>query len=386
MDAKLLHTRLIALVIGLVVAICAIVGISMALPPQDAVDPDYDYGCVYSGVKSSSVPFMKAAMDEESMFMFGSSEFSTPPRIVPQVPAAVFGRHDWGLHPMLVGEAFDQSLWHSIALGACAQGGVPRNKVVIFVGPGWFSDEAMDAETFATRFSYSLYSGFCRNDAIPAEVKSYVRERLHELGISDTDLNAAMPVLPQDYLNGLAFSAIDDLKLRQGLRDVREKGAKKPTREDGAPDFEAMREQALVDAQATSTNNDWGLEDQFYADRLEPALADLEGARAGETYSKTKEYDDFDCFLDIADACGIEVLVVIEPELGPYYDYIGIPAETRKACYDRIREVAASHNAEIADFSDREYVKYYLYDIVHFGTLGWTDANEAVYEFAMKEN
>ena len=46
----------------------------------------------------------------------------------------------------------------------------------------------------------------------------------------------------------------------------------------------------------------------------------------------------------------------------------------------------AAPEAEIADFSDREYVKYYLYDIVHFGTLGWTDANEAVYEFAMKEN
>ena len=383
MEAKLLHTRLISLLIGVLVALAAVLAICFALPAQADVDENVDYGYVYSGVKSSSVPFMKAAMDDASLLMFGSSEFSTPARIVPQVPAAVFGKTDYGLHLMLVGEAFDQSLWHTIALGACAQEGVPRNKVVIFVGPGWFADGGVDASTFATRFSYALYAGFCANEAIPEETKAYVRERLSELGVGDTELNAAEPMLPQDYLNSTAFDTIGDLKTRQGLDEVRAKGIADAPLASAPPDFKVLREQALDDAHHMSTNNEWGLEDHFYTDKLEPVLEDLKGARAGETYSDTSEYDDLDCFLDVADACDIEVLVVIEPELGPYYDYIGIPPETRKACYDRIREVALSHSAQIADFSDSEYEKYFMYDIVHFGWLGWVDAEESVWNFAM---
>ena len=40
--------------------------------------------------------------------------------------------------------------------------------------------------------------------------------------------------------------------------------------------------------------------------------------------------------------------------------------------------------AKLADFSDREYEKYFLFDIVHFGWTGWIDVEEAVYNFAME--
>ena len=386
MEPRLLHRRFVALIAGVLAAAAVIAAVCFVLPAQDKVEQGVDYGYVYSGVKSSSVPFMTATMDDESLLVFGSSEFSTPASIVPQVPASVFGGHDYGLHLMLVGEAFDQSLWHAIALGACAREGVPRNKAVIVVGPGWFVDGGMDAETFSTRFSYALYAGFCANESLPAEVKEYVKGRLATLGVGDTELQAGSPTLPQDFLNNAAFSALDDLKARRGLEEVRAKGTTRPAREDYGPDFDALRAQALADGQSMAANNEWGIQDAFYHERIEPVLGDLKDARAGETYSQTDEYDDLDCFLDVADACGIEVLVVIQPELGPYYDLIGIPAETRAACYDRICEVAQSHGAAIADFSDREYERYFLYDIVHFGWLGWVDAEQSIWEFAMKDD
>ena len=388
MDSRTLHTRLIALIAGVLVAVCAIVGVSCALPGQTDSNPQVDYGYVYSGMKSQSVAFAKSSMTDESLLMFGSSEFSTPASIVPQVPAAVFGANDYGLRLMLVGEAYDQSLWHAIALGAYAQGGVPRGKAVLIVGPGWFVDGGMDAETFGTRFSYSLYAGFCANPDVPDEAKAYVRARLLELGVDETQVAANVGSLPQDALNKMVFGAIDDLKIRQGLVEVRAQGM--PLADGGqasVPDFGAMRAQAEVDGAAMSTTNEWGVEDSFYTKRLEPALVDAEGSRIDEAYSSTPEYEDFACFLDIADACGIEVLVVIGPVMGPYYDLIGISADTRASCYDRIRAIAAEHESvQVADFSDREYEKYFLYDIVHFGTVGWTDVNEAVYNFATETN
>ncbi|MBQ9043359.1 MAG: D-alanyl-lipoteichoic acid biosynthesis protein DltD [Eggerthellaceae bacterium] len=385
MEPKLLHTRLIALVAGVAVAVCAIIGVSAALPAQAASDPNTEYGYVYSGVKSASVAFAKSAMTDDSLLVMGSSELSTPASIVPQVPVSVFGGNDYGLRLMLVGEAYDQSLWHAIALGAYAQGGVPRNKVVLIVGPGWFVDGGQDADTFGTRFSYSLYAGFSQNAAIPDEVKAYVRDRLLSYNIDETQVSAAYGELPHDVLNAAVFGAIDDLKVRQGLSDVRDDGIPlvAGTGEPQIPDFAAMREQAEADGAAMSTTNDWGVEDDFYTKRLEPALDGAADSRSDETYSDTPEYDDLNCFLDVAEACGVDVLLVISPVMGPYYDYIGISADTREACYDGIREAVANRaNVQLADFSDREYEKYFLYDIVHFGTVGWADVDKAIYEFA----
>ena len=60
-------------------------------------------------------------------------------------------------------------------------------------------------------------------------------------------------------------------------------------------------------------------------------------------------------------------------------------AETRKACYDHVRSIVGGHeSAKLADFSDREYEKYFLYDIVHFGWTGWIDVEQSIYEFAQE--
>ena len=383
MDKHILHTRLAALAIGVGLAACAITLVCLLFPAQSETRPGVDYGYVYSGVKSSSVEFVEAAMTEESLMVLGSSELSTPRRLVPQVPVQVFGKADYGVRLMLIGEAFDQSLWHAIALGAYQDAGIPRNKVVLIVTPGWFVDGGQDSDTFKTRFSYSLYSRFNANANVPEEAKRYVRNRLEQLGIDETTISSVNPSLPQDYLNALALKALDDLKLRQGLISVRDKGIELVDEDTpSTPDFESLRKEAEQTGAEMSTTNDWGVEDGFYTGQLEPALTDAEGSRAGETYTDTPEYDDLDCFLDIADACGIEVLVVLSPEMGPYYDYIGISKDVRSNCYERVRSIVNDHNAQIADFSDREYEKYFLYEIVHFGWTGWVDVEKSIYEFA----
>jgi len=43
--------------------------------------------------------------------------------------------------------------------------------------------------------------------------------------------------------------------------------------------------------------------------------------------------------------------------------------------------VCDRYGCAVADFSDREYEQYFLYDIVHFGWTGWVDVEEAIYDF-----
>ena len=384
MEARTLQRRLVAVGIGVAIAVLAVVGTHVLLPAQSACDATKDYGYVYSGAKSSSVDFLRASWDNDSLLMLGSSEFSTPAKTVPQVPAQTFGAANYGLHASLVGEAFDQCLWHAIALGAIADGPVPRGKVVIICGLGQFTDGGLDNATFGERFSYSLYRGFCDNAAIPEELRSYVRRRLEEQGVDATTLRSGMPENPLDTIDGAVLADIDDLRLRKELMDVRERGIDRAAGEATTPDWAALRADALECAKAKSTNNDWGVEDGFYEKQLAPQLEDLRGSRADETYTDTPEYDDLECFLDVCDACGVEPLVVVQPVLGPYYDHIGISKQTREAAYQHIRDIVRTHeHARIADFSDREYEQYFLFDIVHFGWTGWIDAEQAIYEFAM---
>ncbi|MBO7673848.1 MAG: hypothetical protein J6S63_02410 [Atopobiaceae bacterium] len=148
MDTTTLHRRLRALLVGVLVAACVVAATFVVLPAQGVRADDVDYGYVYSGAKSSSVAFVKANLQQDSLLVLGSSEFSTPARLVPQVPAAAMGTHNYGVRLMLVGEAFDQCLWDTIAMGALAAGGVPHNKVALIVGLGMFTDGGLDASTF----------------------------------------------------------------------------------------------------------------------------------------------------------------------------------------------------------------------------------------------
>ena len=382
---KLVSTRLTALVIGIALAALVIVGIYISTPVQSTHAQDMEYGYVYSGAKSSSVEFVGSTNDRDSLYIFGSSEFSTPSSLVEQVPANTFATHDYGVHMQLIGEAYDQSLWHTMALGAFAAHDVPQNKIVISVSLGWFVDGGLDNETFETRFSYSLYRAFCQNPKVPQACKDYVEKRLIECGIDANAVNAPTHELPQDFANDFAYAAVDDLHLRSGLNDVRTSGVPAVRLETPeTPDFAAMRENAYADAQSHSTNNDWGVEDAFYAQQLGPALDGAQGARTAETYSQTPEYDDLSCLLDVANACGLDALVVISPVLGPYYDYIGIDADKRRGCYDRVRNICAEHGVSVADFTDKEYEKYFLFDIVHYGWTGWVDVEQSIYEFARR--
>lgn len=369
---------------GIAVAALVVALSFVVLPAQGEHDAAVDYGYVYSGAKSSSVEFVRANLREDSLLMLGSSEFSTPARTVPQVPSQVLGARNYGLHPMLVGEAFDQCLWHAMALGAFADGGLPRNKVVLIIGLGQFTDGGLDNATFGERFSYPLYKAFCQNDAIDAQTRAYVRNRLEEQGVDLTTLCAGMPQNPLESIDGVVLDAMGDLRLRSQLIGVRDRGIPLADGPIEQPDWAALRAQALQTAQQMSTTNAWGAEDEFYTKQLQPALDGLKDARKDETYTDTPEYDDLDCFLDVCDVCGVQPLVMIQPTMGPYYDHIGITAQTRAAAYQHMRDVVAAHpNARLADFSDREYEQYFLFDIVHFGWTGWVDAQQAIYEFAM---
>ena len=380
-----LRTKAYVLAAAAALFVCVVAAVVALLPAQTSlVRDEWNYGYVYSGAKSQSTAFVTADMREGDMLLFGSSELSTPPSLVPEVPAVVFGRNNYGLQLACVGEAFDQSLWHAIAAGAYAPH-VSNKRVAIIVSPSWFFDGGVDNSVFQTRFSYPLYRAFMRNEALSDDVRTYVSRRLTEQGVDNAVVRAPRASNPAAAINDLVFSAIADLKLRNSLRALEGTGIERVDANDEAkvltPPFAKWRKHALEDAAARSTN-EWGFDDGFYAENVGEYKDQIKDRLAGETFADTPEYDDFGLFLRVCQETGLEPLVVVSPLSGTYYDWVGIDEQTRRSCYDHIIEICNAYGVQVANFSDKEYETYFLNDQVHFGWTGWVDVEEAIYAFA----
>lgn len=372
----------IALALTAAVFAAALAALCTLLPPQsDVGDEGKDFGYVYSGVKSASTAFTTASMPDDSMLLFGSSELSTPPSLISQVPTVVFGQHNCGVNTTYIGEAYDQSLWQAIAAGAYAPE-LQKRKVAFIVSPSWFFDGGLQDDLFKTRFSYSLYRQFMANPELSAATKDFVRTRVAEQGIDPSVVAAGARGDAIAMVNDFFYANMDDLKMRADLRAVREKGFAHETGGNAVPDFARLRAMAVEEAQAKSTNNDWGFDDASYTTNVGDNLDAIKGKLAGETFTNTPEYDDFECFLDVCDEAGLEVLVIVPPLSGDYYDWVGIDAQTRRSCYDRLLAMSHEHGVRVADFTEKEYERYFMHDMVHFGWTGWVDVDQAIYDFA----
>jgi len=361
-----------------------LLGVAILLPGQGLVDPGLEYGYVCSSEKSESIDFTLAAARPESYFLFGSSELVTRPEVVVSAPSNVFRDYDCGMQFMFIGDSYDQSLWMAIAAGAYAQD-MPNNKIAIIVSLQWFFDGGLEPGLFNMRFSYNLYRAFCENENISRETKDYVAGRLAAEGIDRAILDAADPKLPQDYLNALAFSAMSDMRLRQSLIELRQYGSERVGPSLGEPDFALLRQQAIASAQRMSTNNEWGILDDYWAYYLEPLFEARKGELSGETLSRTPEFEDFLCFLEVCEQAGLEPYVVFMPVNGYWYDHAGLSADTRAALYGHLGEICEQRAVSYLDLSVHEYELYYMRDIMHLGWLGWLEVEEGFMAFVREE-
>lgn len=373
---------IIGFLLGIMLFCVSLIAVDILLPTQKSHDSNLNYGYIYSGEKSQSVDFSTSSALDNSLFVFGSSELSTPNTVVSQVPSEVFGKNNYGINLVYVGEAYDQSLWHSMAIGAYASSLPKNSKIILILSPTWFEDAGLDEETFKMRFSYNLYRAFCDNSNISQSSKNYLAKRLSEYNIEQTMINAGLNKTLVDQLNNAIYLWAEDLKTRVSLVDVRKEGEVVCGNAPQEPDFDDLHHQALVDAAINSTNNAWGMDDGFYANSIEGRLDKLRNSQQGEKFANMEELQDFSFVLKVCNELELKPLVIIPPVHGEFYDHIGTSGEDRQRCYDRIIEVCQKHNVQYANFSNKEYEQYFLHDIVHLGNTGWVEAERAIFEFA----
>jgi D-alanine transfer protein len=70
------------------------------------------------------------------------------------------------------------------------------------------------------------------------------------------------------------------------------------------------------------------------------------------------------------------------PIHGAYYDHLGVSRSARQAFYDRLRSVAAQHQAPMAEFEQFDGDRFFLRDPhSHPSEKGWVHINKVLDDF-----
>ena len=350
-----------------------------------------DFAAWTNESKSLSYYGLTENMGADSLPVFGSSEFQHGDN-TPYHPAKVF--QDSGLHPVLIGAGYYQSLSHAITLAAIEESMIQR-KAVLILSPQWFRKTGVVNQAYASRFSELLYDSMLKNENLSDETKRYISDRTHHLLAGDESvLNRT--VLAENVLFLGDNNRISKGKeyLWQGFLRERDRvsislketaaglsNRKSSLLERHSPDWEALMEQALEEGRAEN-DNEFFINRERY-EKLKPYLPQKEGmnADADKGYQTGPEFDDLKCFLSVCQETGIEPLIVLVPVNGYYYDFTRFPRSARDAYYEKIRNLLSEFGAGVVDLSDQEYTRYFFEDRVHLGKVGWCMVSKAIWEF-----
>ena len=147
-------------------------------------------------------------------------------------------------------------------------------------------------------------------------------------------------------------------------------------------DWDAELEAALDQAAEMVTNNDFYMQDSYYATYIGAKLDQQAGKDAALSYETSPEYDDLRCLLDLCSLWDLEVLFVHVPMHGSWNDFTGFDAGRRAAYYQAVRDIAEDYdNVTLLDLTGYEYEPYFLCDTMHLGWKGWLAVDRAIVEF-----
>lgn len=330
---------------------------------------------------------------DNTKLLFGSSELRPVPQVTTH-PANVFGQNNYGMDTMTIGRPFFQDLWHAVEIGALDEA-IPDGKLVFFLGIQWFMTyQDPEGENFRWAFSPASMERFMANPRLSEETKEAVRAQALRYGIDESLLAEPealdLPARIDGALGDLFDSAERDTAVAEDATNpdsdygyCQEVPQARLEGEAQVPDWDAWMAYAEQEATRESANNDEGFMDSYYTDSyptwLSDAIANYE-APEGAEYWET-EWTDFLLVLQVCKELDIEPLIVIMPTKGVAYDQTAYTREVRELFYERVRQVCAEWEVPYVDFSDHEYDKYFLRDVMHLGWTGWVHANKAIYEF-----
>ena len=335
---------------------------------------------------------VRALSDPSLRFIpfFGSSEWI---RFDSMHPAVLAEKYNRSYRPYFLGQAGAASLNQYFGM----QQILPEleNKQAVFViSPQWFTETEYESAVFRRYFNTDQLGAFLENQsgdvssryAATRLMKKYPNvvlgdivkkitegERLSEIDKTLIDTLAQFNQ-KQSFLFG-QLSVNDGEKYRDRvekyLKDLPDKFS-----------YDELREIAVKDAEANTTNNDMGMENRFYDTQVKKDLNKWKDYQKNYNFLKSSEYNDLQLVLNQFANSKVNVLFVIQPVNKKWMDYTGLNQDMYQHAVEKIRYQLESQGfTNIADFSKNGAEPYFVKDTIHIGWLGWLAFDKAVDPF-----
>lgn len=337
--------------------------------------------------------YMQSRMlqDDNMMPIYGSSELV---RFDPFHPYNYTKAADTPYETYMIGRGGTQSITHFLNI-AEQQENLEGKKVIFIISPQWFVKEGMDETHFSPNYSMLQAYDLAFNKTMDTQLKHKGMERLLTFDTVSRD-----PVLRTIYkyeisnyeeykILGKVAKGIGSItRALQHKKDLyyslfignKETNLKeKPSLITG----KSIEEQILAAEQygAKRVNNEFGIDSQYYAKKIEPKLDELKGYKSEEAYTDSPEYDDLKLVMEAFKDAGAKPLFVSIPLNGKWYDYADFDLEERQAYYDKMTDFLIDSGQSYIDFSNHEDDPYFLTDTLHIGWKGWVYLDHAMDEF-----
>lgn len=335
--------------------------------------------------KEKGLVMLNKSLERGDLQAFGSSELSSQ---VDQNIRLFFPRLGYEYEVNSIGRAYAQSLVDTVRLAAYET--IPE-KMIVVVSLQWFQSGDISIPGTESNFSELQFYRYMFSDKFSAEQKHYVAKRVGHLFKRSTvhsreclfaRVYAKSPtlfkVLKPYYWLRFKFLEIKDkhdtYKTLQGI-------GKENTTELKSINWKNAYAEAQKQGETACTNNNFYVYDSYYTKYLEPRIEKLKDSSKGSDLLHSKEWDDYEAFLQACNSLNIKPYVIFMSTNGYYYDYIGIDKKQRHEFYDKLRIVTEKYGMDYLDLRDKEYEPYFYCDVMHLGWRGWLYVNQKVAEY-----
>lgn len=335
---------------------------------------------------------VRAFSDKEHNFVpfFGSSEWL---RFDSMHPSVLAERYNRSYRPYLLGQRGAASLTQYFGMQQILPA-IEKKSVVYVVSPQWFTKTGYNAGAFQSYFSSDQLTSFLDQQE-GTDYQQYAAQRLLKLYP-----NVAMADSVKKIANHQALSSWEETKIgvSKGFNwrmdtlfspftsTINENYDRliKPQlgRLPNTFSYDVLEKIATADAKKYTSNNDLGIDNKFYNQRLKNKIGKMRGKQKNISYIKSPEYNDLQLVLNQFAASKTNVMFVIPPVNAKWMAYTGLNQDMYNKAVAKIRYQLESQGfTNIADFSKDGDKPYFMQDTIHLGWNGWLAFDKAVNPF-----
>ena len=327
-----------------------------------------DFGYWISSAKDSSYELLADNIREKTVLYMGSSEFHHGLK-EPYNPSNLFRKTD--LDVMCIGAAFNQCLTHAITVGAVGPK-LTNRKVCLILSPTWFYEHRsrQAGREFLLRYSSTCFDKAMENEDLSLSTREGIKTRKEELLGKSGELDGSG--------NLSAFIGREKDRMKTVLMWVG-KGPDEGPYGSVNLDFDALKKK--VEQSNDDCTNPYNMKDEVFNKKFKMGLRGYKNKNSGLSFEESGEYGDLQLFIDVCRDQGLDLMLILQPMNGMWYDYTGFTAEKRHVVSKKVKKIADKNGVKLCDLTGEEYTEGFFEDAVHPAEKGWVIINEKAYKF-----